>query len=156
VPFDRLGDVSETPAATPEEPKRGFRHIRLVVALAVASLLGTFAVYTAFADTSIPVLGVAQASTGYDGEDIRLEGRVTKATGDAADPQGLRFTVRDFKTNETIDVVYKGSVPDAFRVGREVVIDGRLENGTLAGAPDTLVTKCPSKYEEQKTSADPA
>ncbi len=148
--------MSETTTATPEEPKRGFRHIRLVVALAVASILGTFAVYTAFADTSIPVLGVAQASTGYDGRDIRLEGRVTKATGDAADPQGLRFTVRDFTTNETIDVVYRGSVPDAFRVGREVVIDGRVENGVLAGTPDSLVTKCPSKYEEQKTSTDPA
>lgn len=148
--------MSESPAATPEEPKRGLRHIRLVVALAVASILGTFAVYTAFADTSIPVLGVAQAATGYDGEDIRLEGRVTEATGDAADPQGLRFTVRDFETQETIRVVYTGSVPDAFRVGREVVIDGRLENGVLAGTPDTLVTKCPSKYEEQGTSTDPA
>lgn len=148
--------MSETPSAAPDEPQRGFRHIRLVVALAVASLLGTFAVYTAFADTSIPVLGVAQASTGYDGEDVRLEGRVTQAAGDAADPEGLRFTMRDFETNATIDVVYTGSVPDAFRVGREVVIDGKLEGGTLAATPDTLVTKCPSKYEEQKTTADAA
>ncbi|MGA0123199.1 MAG: cytochrome c maturation protein CcmE [Gaiellales bacterium] len=148
--------MSETPSAAPDEPQRGFRHIRLVVALAVASLLGTFAVYTAFADTSIPVLGVAQAATGYDGEDVRLEGRVTQAAGDAADPEGLRFTMRDFETNATIDVVYTGSVPDAFRVGREVVIDGKLEGGTLAATPDTLVTKCPSKYEEQKTTADAA
>ena len=148
--------MSETPSAAPDEPQRGFRHIRLVVALAVASLLGTFAVYTAFADTSIPVLGVAQAATGYDGEDVRLEGRVTQAAGDAADPEGLRFTMRDFETNATIDVVYRGSVPDAFRVGREVVIDGKLEGGTLAATPDTLVTKCPSKYEEQKTTADAA
>ncbi len=148
--------MSETPSAAPDEPQRGFRHIRLVVALAVASLLGTFAVYTAFADTSIPVLGVAQAATGYDGEDVRLEGRVTQAAGDAADPEGLRFTMRDFETNATIDVVYTGSVPDAFRVGREVVIDGKIEGGTLAATPDTLVTKCPSKYEEQKTTADAA
>ncbi len=142
--------MTETPAAAPEEPKAGFRHIRLVIALAVASLLGTFAVYTAFADTSIPVLGVAQASTGYDGRQVRLEGRVIKATGDAADPQGLRFTMRDFTSQETVDVVYRGSVPDAFRSGREVVIDGKLSNGTLQATPDTLVTKCPSKYEDGK------
>lgn len=151
--------MSETPAATPEtpdKPEKGFRHIRLVIALAVASLLGTFAVYTAFADTSIPVLGVAQASTGYDGKDVRLEGRVTKATGDAADPQGLRFTIRDFEKNSTIDVVYKGSVPDAFRVGREVVIDGKLSGTTLQATPDTLVTKCPSKYQEGQTTTDAA
>ena len=38
--------MSETPAATPDQPKQGFRHVRLVVALVVASLLGTFAVYS--------------------------------------------------------------------------------------------------------------
>jgi cytochrome c-type biogenesis protein CcmE len=142
--------VTDTPAPSPEEPKPGFRHVRLAVALVVASLLGTFAVYTAFADTSIPVLGVAQASTGYDGKQVRLEGRVTTATGDAADPQGLRFTMRDFTSQETVTVVYRGSVPDAFREGREVVIDGKLAGGTLQATPDTLVTKCPSKYEDGK------
>ncbi|MGI9116969.1 MAG: hypothetical protein ACR2JV_04970, partial [Gaiellales bacterium] len=83
--------MSETPAATPEEPRQGFRHVRLVIALVVASLLGTFAVYTAFADSSIPVLMVSQAQA-YTGEKVRLEGKVTQSAGDAADPSGMRFT----------------------------------------------------------------
>ena len=99
--------MSETPAAAPESPKRGFRHVRLVVALAVASLLGTFAVYTAFADSSIPVLMVSQANA-YDGKKIRLEGKVTQSAGDAADPSGLRFTVKDYKGTQTLPVVYTG------------------------------------------------
>ena len=121
-----------------------------MVALAVASLLGTFAVYTAFADSSIPVLMVSQASA-YDGQKIRLEGKVTQSAGDAADPSGLRFTVKDYKGTQTVPVVYTGAVPDAYKVGRDIVIDGTLENGVLKAVPDTLVTKCPSKYTDQAT-----
>ena len=124
-----------------------------MVALAVASLLGTFAVYTAFADSSIPVLMVSQASA-YDGQKIRLEGKVTQSAGDAADPSGLRFTVKDYKGTQTVPVVYTGAVPDAYKVGRDIVIDGTLENGVLKAGPDTLVTKCPSKYTDQATPSD--
>jgi cytochrome c-type biogenesis protein CcmE len=46
----------------------------------------------------------------------------------------------------TIPVVYKGSVPDLFKTGRDVVVDGRLRHGVFVAVPDTLVTKCPSKY----------
>lgn len=139
---------------TPETP-RGFRHVRLVVALVVASLLGTFAVYTAFADSSIPVLMVAQAQA-YEGKQVRLEGKVMESTGDAATPAGLRFTMRDYKGSQTLDVVYTGAVPDAYRVGRDVVVDGTLQNGVLKATPDSLVTKCPSKYTDKAPSADPA
>ena len=147
---DRLSAVSETP-----EKPAGFRHVRLVVALVVASILGTFAVYTAFADSSIPVLMVAQAqAASYEGKQVRLEGKVTESTGDAADPRGLRFTMKDYKGSETLKVVYTGAVPDAYRVGRDVVVDGKLANGVLTATPDSLVTKCPSKYTDKATSAD--
>jgi cytochrome c-type biogenesis protein CcmE len=44
-------------------------------------------------------------------------------------------------------VAYTGTVPDPFRGGREIVIDGSVtQGGGLAGEPDTLVTKCPSKF----------
>lgn len=145
--------MSETPAATPDQPKTGFRHVRLVVALVVASLLGTFAVYTAFADSSIPVLMVAQAQA-YEGKKVRLEGKVLQSSGDASDPSGMRFTVKDYKSSETLQVVYTGSVPDAYKVGRDVVIDGTLKNGVFTAVPDTLVTKCPSKYTDKATPSD--
>jgi cytochrome c-type biogenesis protein CcmE len=132
--------------------KGGFKHIRLVIALVVASLLGTFAVYTAIADTSIPVVGVAAASTDHDGEKIRLEGRVIASEGDAATPGGMRFTLRDFETSETVQVVYRGSVPDAYRIDREVIVDGTMQNGVLQAEPDTLVAKCPSKYQEEAST----
>ncbi|MSO47825.1 MAG: cytochrome c maturation protein CcmE [Thermoleophilia bacterium] len=145
--------MSDVAPATPEPPKPGFRHVRLAIALVVASLLGTFAVYTAFADSSMPVLSVAQASTGYDGQKIRLEGKVTKTTGDAADPNGMRFILQDNEQTATMPVEYRGAVPDAYRVGRAIVIDGTYENGVFTAVPDTLVTKCPSKYQDKATTS---
>ena len=46
----------------------------------------------------------------------------------------------------SVPVVYSGTVPDLFKVGREVVVDGKLVNGTFVGINGTLVTKCPAKY----------
>jgi cytochrome c-type biogenesis protein CcmE len=59
---------------------------------------------------------------------------------------GKRFQLRDVKGTKTVTVVYKGSVPDLFKTGRDVVVDGRMRNGVFVAVPDTLVTKCPSKY----------
>ena len=62
----------------------------VVIALAVASLLGTFAVYTAFADSSIPVLMVSQAQA-YTGKKVRLEG-ARRALRDLASPRSIEAT----------------------------------------------------------------
>ncbi len=43
-------------------------------------------------------------------------------------------------------VRYVGQVPDPFREGREIVIDVRRQGSGFEGQPDTLVTKCPSKF----------
>ena len=44
-------------------------------------------------------------------------------------------------------VSYRGVVPDPFRGGREIVLTGAREsNGTFVGEPESLITKCPSKF----------
>jgi cytochrome c-type biogenesis protein CcmE len=52
----------------------------------------------------------------------------------------------------TVPVVYTGSVPDLFASGRDIVVDGTLENGTFVAKPDSMVTKCPSKYTAKPTT----
>jgi cytochrome c-type biogenesis protein CcmE len=42
-------------------------------------------------------------------------------------------------------------VPDPFRDGREVIVTGKLENGTFVGDKDSLITKCPSKFTSTTT-----
>ena len=77
-----------------------------------------------------------------------------RTTGDGHD-SALRFRLRDRDGGPaTVPVVYRGSVPDLFKPGREVVVDGRLVNGTFVAVPDTLVTKCPSKYAPAKKTSN--
>ena len=57
------------------------------------------------------------------------------------------------EARRTVDpVVYTGSVPDQFKVGRQVVVTGRLQNGTFVAKEGSMVTKCPSKYTPKKKS----
>ena len=48
-------------------------------------------------------------------------------------------------------VLYRGSVPDQFKLGRDVVVNGRYTHGVFVAKKDSLVTKCPSKYAPKKT-----
>jgi cytochrome c-type biogenesis protein CcmE len=50
-------------------------------------------------------------------------------------------------------VTYTGVVPDPFRDGREVIVSGELQNGTFVAERDSLVTKCPSKFTEDKKAS---
>jgi cytochrome c-type biogenesis protein CcmE len=122
--------------------------VRLIVALSIAGVLAVFLLYTSIAGGGTPALRPSQLM-GHTGK-VSLMGQVVgNPTGDAHGA-GLRFQLRDVKGNATVPVVYKGSVPDLFRTGRDVVVDGRLRNGAFVAVPDTLVTKCPSKYSPKR------
>ena len=66
---------------------------------------------------------------------------------------GLRFAVADIGAAQatSVPVVYRGSVPDLFKAGRDVVVDGTYRNGVFVAKRNTLVTKCPSKYSPKKS-----
>ena len=49
-------------------------------------------------------------------------------------------------------VVYTGSVPDLFSLGRDVRLEGSSRSGVFVGDPDTLITKCPSKYAAEQVA----
>ena len=60
------------------------------------------------------------------------------------------FYMVDTKGNE-MKVVYDGSIPNNFETAKSVVVTGKYQNGYFH-AKDIL-TKCPSKYQDQKTAA---
>jgi cytochrome c-type biogenesis protein CcmE len=121
---------------------------RLIVALSVAAALAVFLLYTSIAGGGTPQIRPSQLA-GHTGR-VSLMGQVVgKPTGDAH-AGGLRFRLRDVNGTATIPVVYKGSVPDLFRTGRDVVVDGRVRSGVFVAVPGTLVTKCPSKYSPKR------
>ena len=124
---------------------------RLVIALSIAAVLAVFLLYTSIAGGGTPSVRPSELA-GKTGT-LSLVGRVVgKPTGDSH-AEGLRFKLRDVKAepgSATVLVVYKGSVPDMFATGRDVVVDGTLVKGTFVAKPGSMVTKCPSKYSASK------
>jgi cytochrome c-type biogenesis protein CcmE len=124
---------------------------RLVVALSVAAVLAIFLLYTSIAGGGTPSLRPSQLA-GHKGK-VSLVGKVVgKPAGDAHAASGLRFELRDVQGTATVPVVYHGTVPDLFRSGRDVVVDGHLRNGVFSAVPGSLLTKCPSKYSPKTSS----
>ncbi len=82
---------------------------------------------------------------------VRVVGKVVGGTIDYdAKTMQLRFTMADGA--ESLPVVYKGVLPDAFVADADVIVEGRY----LAGQPfeaKVLLTKCPSKYESADSAA---
>jgi cytochrome c-type biogenesis protein CcmE len=117
---------------------------RLVVALSIAAVLAIFLLYTSIAGGGTPQVQPSQLA-GHHGK-VSLVGTVVGSPSGDAHGAGLRFTLRDEKGAATVPVLYHGTVPDLFRTGRHVVVDGRLRNGVFVAAPNSLLTKCPSKY----------
>ena len=110
-----------------------------------------FLLYTSFAGGATPSLRPSQLP-GHAGA-VTLAGLVVGPVKGNAREDGLRFTLRDIDGTATVPVVYKGSVPDLFRVGRHVYMKGELTGGVFVAEPDSLVTKCPSKYAPKKSDS---
>ena len=122
---------------------------RLVIALGVATLLGIFLIYTAIAGGT-PQVRPSQLQD-HRGQ-VALVGKVVGPVAGDARGGGLHFRMRDVKGESSIRVVYWGSVPDMFRTGRDVSLRGKLRGDTFVAIPNTLVTKCPSKYTDKKST----
>ena len=125
-------------------PRRGSTP-RLVVALSVASVLAVFLLYTSLAGSATPSLTPLSVA-GHNGKVTIAGAAVGPLSGDAHGSSGLRFTLKEIGGTATVPVVYRGSVPDLFKLGRHVFLEGWLRRGVFEAVPGSLVTKCPSKY----------
>jgi cytochrome c-type biogenesis protein CcmE len=124
------------------------RKIRLVVALGAALCLAGLLVYTSFSASS----AAAQPSELREGQSYDRTGKVV-ADSISRNGDELSFRIRDRDGTASVPVVYTGVVPDPFREGREVIVSGELTRGTFVAERDSLVTKCPSKFTEDKQSS---
>jgi cytochrome c-type biogenesis protein CcmE len=118
---------------------------RLIIALSVAAVLAVFLLYTSLAGSATPSL-TPRSVLGHSGEVSIAGAAVGPLSGDAHGSSGLRFSLREIGGTATIPVIYRGSVPDLFKVGRHVFLRGRLRGGVFQAVPGSLMTQCPSKY----------
>ena len=126
------------------------RKVRLVVALSAALVLAATLLYTSFASSTEAKTPSQVLAAGSAGGTYEMTGKVVPGS---ITHQGamLVFQVRDRQGARALPVHYTGTVPDPFRDGREVIVTGKLRNGVFMGERNSLVTKCPSKFQNAKS-----
>jgi cytochrome c-type biogenesis protein CcmE len=120
------------------------RRIRLVVALGVAVMLAGALAYASFTASS-PAKTPSQLVHARGGRAYQLTGAVLQGSV-RRHGSTLSFRVRDRAGTISVPVRYTGAVPDAFREGRDVIVTVRRHGAGFVGEPDSLITKCPSKF----------
>lgn len=110
-----------------------------VLALAVGLILSAMSGSIVFfrSPTEVAAQGVAP------GTRFRLGGLVKDGSLQRGPDQTVEFAVTD--TNATVQVAYRGLLPDLFREGQGIVAEGRLEPGGLFRA-DTVLAKHDESY----------
>ena len=124
------------------------RKIRLIVALSAAVLLAVALIYTSFS-ASTEAKQPSDILNASPGQSYQMTGVVVPQSIHHRGSQ-LDFRVADRDNSRlSIPVRYSGEVPDPFADGREVIVTGKVEDGTFMAQRDSLITKCPSKFQTQ-------
>jgi hypothetical protein len=97
-------------------------------------------------DSEIAASLTPRSVLGHRGEVSIAGAAVGPLSGDAHSSSGLRFRLREIGGTATVRVLYRGSVPDLFRLGRHVFLRGQLHGGVFEAVPGSMMTQCPSKY----------
>lgn len=125
-----------------------------MIALSVACALAIFVVYTALAGNGVADVRPSTLA-GHTGS-VSLVGTVVGKTQTSAayTKAGMRFRLKDVQSKNParVPVVYRGSVPNQFKTGGDVVLQGTLRDGVFVAKPGSMITKCPDHYAPAKSS----
>lgn len=125
--------------------------IYAVAFLLFAGAMG-YLCFTGLTENSVYFLNVgeAHAMTPEKLQQVRLFGVVSPRDMDKAINK-VTFQLLDKDDSTlTIPVSYQGVVPDTFKAGAEVIVEGGMDDSGQFTAK-SLMTKCPSKYQNRKS-----
>ena len=88
-------------------------------------------------------------STTIVGQRVRVNGQVVDGSEDwNAQEIVLKFSIQDEESVQVLPIVFKGPRPDNFHRAADAIVEGQLlADGSFQA--DTLLLKCPSRYEEE-------
>jgi cytochrome c-type biogenesis protein CcmE len=89
---------------------------------------------------------------GINTDGIRVSGKVLPGTIKKS-PGTMSVDFVMTESNARMPVHYSGIIPDTFKDESEVVVEGNLNSDRSAFQANTLLAKCPSKYESQAKTA---
>jgi len=121
----------------------------MLVGIAVVVVAAGVLLWLGFGRGSIYYYSVSELKALGSAQHVRVSGELEGGSLVSLGVTEYTFTVYDRDTPaDRVTVVYDRPLPDHFRdePGAEVVAEGDYDgNGTFSA--DTLITKCPSKYE---------
>jgi cytochrome c-type biogenesis protein CcmE len=143
-------DISRETAPKPKRRMR-MRWSFIIAGVAIAGAI----LYLVLANTGksaqyYMTVSELRACTSCGSQTVRVAGVVATdgLTRDNAH-QIIHFAVKD--GGGTLPVEYGGVVPDVFKPGIQVVVEGHLTNGLFKAS--SLLAKCPSKFQSATPSA---
>lgn len=133
--------------------KKSNRKVLFAVLILLASV--GFLIYRGLASTSVYYMTVGELKTSTLGQQlgadqaVRVGGLVIDGSIDYNQRDLiLRFALKDENNPQlTINALYKGAKPDAFEPEIEALLEGTYDREKNLFLADTLLVKCPSKYE---------
>ena len=121
--------------------------------LVVVAALG-FLVYTGLTDNMVYYYHVDEflpKAAALKGEVIKVNGKVRQGSIHKQDLD-YNFVIHGAPQN-IVSVNYHGIVPDTFKDGSDVVVEGKYDPAAQKFHATTLLAKCPTKYEPQNQAA---
>lgn len=122
------------------------RHKKLLIGSVIVLAIFAYMIHAGMKGATLYYMTVSELvskGSGIYEKGMRVSGDVE--TGSMRwDPQTLqlRFVMTD--GSGRVDVAYQGGLPDTFREGSPVVVEGTYDGGTFQAT--VLLAKCPSKY----------
>jgi cytochrome c-type biogenesis protein CcmE len=119
----------------------GILLLTVVIGLIVYSTFSTAAYYMTVSELN-------QEAASIQGQRVRVSGAVVDGSEQwMAQEVTLRFSIND-ETGAELPIVFYGPRPDNFQRAASAIVEGELlADGSFQA--DTLLLKCPSRYEEE-------
>ncbi len=127
--------------------KKGKKYKPIIISAVILTVI-VYLIYTGLRDTMVFYLTVSEvmAKTPEELTDTQKVGGIVTAGSVKWDPRTLKlsFKLEDQKANLIVN--YSGVVPDSFKPGTEVIVEGTYRGDGSFWAT-TIMPKCASKYE---------
>jgi cytochrome c-type biogenesis protein CcmE len=124
--------------------------VKLLVAVLVMLAVGGYLAYSGARSSMAYYLTVGELldrGESMQAADLRVSGQVRAGSVQRDQRSGLlRFDATDGV--HALPVTYRGIMPDTFKPGADVVVEGRFDGTTFTAV--RLFAKCPSKFEAQE------
>ncbi|MDR2489345.1 MAG: cytochrome c maturation protein CcmE [Desulfovibrio sp.] len=112
-----------------------------------------YLMFAGISENSVYFLNVSEALTIPVDQvrSARLFGTVKKeGIARMENDSGIQFQLEDKDdAGKTLHVTFSGIVPDTFKAGAEVIVEGSFADAGKIFKAEVLMTKCPSKYQKE-------